>query len=488
MVSGSPLRRRSRVSRLQALDTDMSESETEDTAAETAVGESPRPRRLASTRGLSADERRTNRVTIVHAQSQTTFVVAGLFIASAIVMALVDNRTGWWLPLHLFLLGGVLTTISGATQLLAVPWCSSPAPHTWIVRTQQVLLAAGVILLATSHELDWNATLAAIGGVAILIALALLIGLLNTIRVTGPKDRFYPAIDGYMVALAIGIFGSYAGIRMVTTSVNAQDYQWVRSAHLSTNLLGLVGIIIATTLPYMMATQARMKMSKRATPLAVRSMFAAMTIATLVAGLGMLFQQPAVAGVGYIGYVIALGYSMSLLPILGEKQIRWAGWRIAHLAAGVLWWAGCVVAMAVNAFRDRPIPETVLLVLIIGGFAQILIGSLAYFAPVLRGGGQKGLSNGFRTTRSLLGFIAANVAVVGLAIRSGWLIALGLGVWYFDGVARIAILALGDPNKDDKKEDKSTGNAATSNKPSGSKSSGDNDTVGKPVETAASAD
>lgn len=412
-------------------------------------GGSAKPRRLASTRGLSVDERRTNRVTIVHAQSQTTFVVAGLFIASAVVTALMENRTGWWLPLHLFLLGAVLTTISGATQLLAVPWCSSPAPHTWIVRTQQVLLGAGVVLLATAHELGWNATWAVVGGVAILMALALLIGLLNTIRVTGPKDRFHPAMEGYMVALTLGIFGSYAGIRLATTSVDAQDYQWVRSAHYSTNLLGLVGIIIAVTLPYMMATQARMKMSKRATPLAVRSMFATMTVATLITAFGMLYRHPAVAGVGYVIYVIALAYSMSLQPILGDKQIRWAGWRIAHLAAGVLWWAGCVMAMAVNAFRGDPVPETVLFVLIIGGFAQILIGSLAYFAPVLRGGGQKGLSTGFRTTRSLLGFIAANVAVTGIAFRSGWIVATGIAVWYLDGVIRVAVLALSDPNKDD---------------------------------------
>lgn len=408
------------------------------------------PRRPTSTRGLSVDERRTNRVTIVHAQSQTTFVIAGLFIAAAVVTGLIDNRTGWWLPLHLFLLGGVMTTISGATQLLAVPWCSSPAPHTWIVRTQQVMLAAGVILLAIAHERHWNATWSAVAGTAIIISFALLIGLLNTIRVTGPKDRFYPAMDGYMLALALGIFGSYAGIRMATTSIGAQEYQWVRSAHFSTNLLGLVGIVIATTLPYMMATQARMKMSKRATPLAVRSMFATLALATLLTAFGMLYRHPAVAGVGYVIYIIGIGWSMSLLPILGNKQIRWAGWRIAHLAAGVLWWAGCVAAMAIRAFAGKPIPETILFVLIIGGFAQILIGSLAYFAPVLRGGGQKGLSSGFRTTRSLLGFIAANAAVVGIAFRSGWIVAAGIAIWYIDGVIRIAILALSDSNKDDK--------------------------------------
>lgn len=404
---------------------------------------------LASTRGRSQEDRRKDRVTIVHAQSQTTFVVAAGFIAAAVIAGALGRDGDHWLALHLFLLGGVLTTISGATLLLGVPWCSSPAPHTWAVRTQQILLGAGVVLLAFARERSWPSVWPMIAGTAVLISLAMLIVLLIIVRVTGPKDRFYPAMDGYVAAIVLGILGCYAGILMAMRSLSSPSYPWVRSAHFTTNLLGLVGIIIATTLPYMLATQARMKMSKRATPLNVRASVAALTLATSVSGLAMLFRHPAVAGLGYIAYALALIYSMTLYPVMGEKQIRWAGWRIAHLAAGLAWWLGCLVAMAVKALGGDPVPETVLLVLVIGGFAQILVGSLAYFAPVLRGGGQKGLSTGFRTTRSLPGFIAANVAVVGVMFRLGWVIALAIGFWFLDGAVRAVVLAVSDPNKDD---------------------------------------
>lgn len=404
---------------------------------------------LASTRGRSQEDRRKDRVTIVHAQSQTTFVVAAGFIIAAVLAGALSHKADHWLPVHLFLLGGVLTTISGATLLLGVPWCSSPAPHTWIVRTQQMLLGCGVILLAFAREHSWPHVWLMIAGTAVLVSLAMLIVLLITVRVTGPKDRFYPAMDGYVVAIILGILGCYAGILMAISSISGANYAWVRSAHYSTNLLGLVGLIIATTLPYMLATQARMKMSKRATALNVRASIAALSVATLLAGLGMLFEHPAVAGVGYVIYALALIYSMTLYPVMGEKQIRWAGWRIAHLAAGLAWWLGCLVAMAVKAFGGKPIPETVLLVLVVGAFAQILVGSLAYFAPVLRGGGQKGLSTGFRTTRSLPGFIAANIAVLGVIFHSGWVIAVSIGFWFLDGAVRAVVLAVSDLDKQD---------------------------------------
>ena len=49
-------------------------------------------------------------------------------------------------------------------------------------------------------------------------------------------------------------------------------------------------------------------------------------------------------------------------------------------------------------------------VLVVGGFAQIIVGSLAYLGPVLRGGGHVRLSDGFATTRSATSLVLGNVA------------------------------------------------------------------------------
>lgn len=49
----------------------------------------------------------------------------------------------------------------------------------------------------------------------------------------------------------------------------------------------------------------------------------------------------------------------------------------------------------------------------IGGYAQILVASLAYLGPVLRGGGHRRLTEGFAITGSWPSLAAGNIAAVG---------------------------------------------------------------------------
>jgi nitrite reductase (NO-forming) len=51
----------------------------------------------------------------------------------------------------------------------------------------------------------------------------------------------------------------------MASGLEAPPVARVRAAHLTLNLLGLVGLVIAGTLPFFTATQARVKMSARAT-------------------------------------------------------------------------------------------------------------------------------------------------------------------------------------------------------------------------------
>ncbi|HRD99682.1 MAG TPA: hypothetical protein PLV68_00185, partial [Ilumatobacteraceae bacterium] len=57
--------------------------------------------------------------------------------------------------------------------------------------------------------------------------------------------------------------------------------------------------------------------------------------------------------------------------------------------------------------------------LVIGGFAQILVASLAYLGPVLRGGGHRRLSAGFAITRSWTSLAAGNAAALAALTGSG---------------------------------------------------------------------
>jgi hypothetical protein len=99
-----------------------------------------------------------------------------------------------------------------------------------------------------------------------------------------------------------------------------------------------------------------------------------------------------------------------------------------------------VAATAVDAAADRVVfGDRWLVVLVVAGYAQILWGSLAYLLPMLRGGGHERLAEGFATTRSWLGFAAANVAGLCAATEQPTAVtAVVIAAWVLDSTWRAA--------------------------------------------------
>lgn len=386
-----------------------------------------------------AGDQQARRIAIVHHQTRPTLVVAAAFTAAAAVALVVPHRTGLWLPLHLFLVGGLLTAISGATQYLAVTWSAGPPPSGALVGTQRVVLVAGVLGLAAGRELDAPPAFLGAAGTAVIAALVLLGVSLVRIRSTGKLDRFRAALDGYLVAVGFGLAGCGVGI-LLASGMAADRADGIRTAHLTANLLGLVGIVIAATLPSMTATQVRAKMARRATPRARRSATGLLAAATALACAGALGDRPTVTSLGYGLYVVGIAVTVWLCPPIRLRQVRWAGSRLGFLSMGVLWWAGTTTALAVTAARGRTPSTELLLALVVGGYAQILAGSLAYLAPVLRGGGHVRLTAGFRLTRSPLALAAANVAAFGMLTGIPVVTTVGLAIWLVDTAVRTALL------------------------------------------------
>lgn len=90
----------------------------------------------------------TARVTIVQGQARAALRLAAAFAVAATTAMVVPHRTGAWLPLHLFLVGSVLLSISDAARLFAVTWSAGePADHR-LVAAQRWLLATGAAGLA----------------------------------------------------------------------------------------------------------------------------------------------------------------------------------------------------------------------------------------------------------------------------------------------------------------------------------------------------
>lgn len=390
----------------------------------------------------SPPDRIATRVADAHAQARRTLAASGVFAVASPVAAVVPHDTGPWLPLHLLLVGALLAAISGATQLLAVSWSTAPAPSDPLAIGQRWCIVIGAIAVAGGRELDAPA-ITGTGAAVVGVGLALLAVILLGVRRDAATDRFAPAIETYLAAVACGILG--VGLGAAVAAGDPADW-WVRlrGAHLALNVFGLVGLVIAGTLPFFVATQARMKMSSRATPARLRAGGGALLAATALTALGHLLERPGLAGIGLLAYAFGLLAVVATLPRPRRRQLDWAGPRLVQLATGLGWWLAATALLALHELADAgPGEVPALRALAVGGFAQILVASLAYFGPVLRAGGHRRLAAGFATTRSWFGLAAGNVAAALLLADREAAAVVVLAAWAFDTAARAARLALG---------------------------------------------
>ncbi|MEP6623396.1 MAG: hypothetical protein ABJC79_03060 [Acidimicrobiia bacterium] len=380
------------------------------------------------------------RVAVVQRQARSTLVLAAGFAVAAAAALLVPHHTGAWLPLHLFLVGTLLLAISAATQLFAVTWAAGPPPSDRAAAVQRWSLALGAALLAVARDLHWPRGVLGVGGVSVLVALVLLGISLRLIVAGGVQRRFDEAAHAYLAALASGFIGCALGIAMAI-GLDSPMYARVRAAHLTFNLLGLVGLVIAGTLPFFAATQARVKMASRASPRAQRVVLSGLATSLGATAVGFLVGSSTVATFGLGGYAVFVIGIAALMPPIRMKQLRWAGPRLLQLGAGVSWWAGSAITLAWQARHGGGVfTPTVVAVLVVGGYAQILASAVAYLGPVLRAGGHQRLTAGFRTTRSWFGLGAANVAAVAFVVGAPGIAVVAIVLWVVDTAGRAALL------------------------------------------------
>lgn len=376
------------------------------------------------------------RVVAVRRQAKATLATALVFAAAAPVAAVVPHDTGRWLPLHLFLAGALLLAVSGATQFFAVTWSAGPSPSDRLARTQRLLLAAGAGGVVAAREGGIEPGVV-VSGAAVLAALVLLgRSLVATVR-PAVQRRFDAALGWYLAALVLGVAGISLGIALGAGALTGPAAGRARDAHAVLNVLGLVGLVIAGTLPFFVATQAKMRMSERRNRQGRPR--AAMAGGTVIAAAGLLFAAPRIAGAGLALYLAGLVLLVPALPRPGRRQLEWAGPRLLQLGAGLAWWAGALVAATVCALAGRtPLPPPVLMALVVGGYAQIFAASLAYLGPVLSAGGHERLARGFATTGSWPGLVAGNAAAVALVAGGPWqpVAVLVIGAWAADVIGR----------------------------------------------------
>ena len=271
-----------------------------------------------------------------------------------------------------------------------------------------------------------------VGGLVLLGAL-----LLATVR-RRVERRFDVAVAAYVTALAAGVAAAGLGVTMAVGTPSPE----LRAAHVTLNLLGLVGLVIGGTLPFFAATVGRTRMAPCARRLGLALVLCWQAGAVGVAAAGLASGAGPVAGTGLGCYAAGVAAVVAMLPRPTRRQLRWAGPRLLALWAGAGWWAAAVSVSAAEAWSGdgAALAGRWLLVLVVAGYLQVMWGSLAYLLPMLRGGGHERLGQGFATTRSWVGLGAANVAGLALAVAAPRVAAAAMAVWFVDAAGRAAAI------------------------------------------------
>lgn len=379
-----------------------------------------------------------DRVPRSQAQARATLRVALCFVGAAPLAW--GAGAAAWLPLHLFLAGGLVLAISGVSLMLTVTWSAAPAPPDRAVTLQRWCIAAGAAGVAAGRELELGSAVVGVAGTIHLAGLALLGVLLVTTVRRGVERRFDPAVVAYVAALLAGTAGVGIGVGMGVGHPTVQ----LRAAHVVLNLLGLVGLVVGGTLPFFAATVGRARMAGQATRRRLMVVAGWQATAVAVSAVALVRDAGAVASAGLAAYACGIAAVVWLMPRPTRRQLQWAGPRLIGLWAGAAWWAGAVTATAVAATRhDVVLGGGWLPALVVAGYAQILWGSLAYLLPMLRGGGHERLGEGFAATRSWTGLVAANTAGVAFLASAPAVAAAAVAVWVVDAGVRARRVGFG---------------------------------------------
>lgn len=389
---------------------------------------------------MRVEPSRQTRVVESHNIARAAFLGALFFAIVTIGWALVVLSAGgsWWGPMHAFLAGTVLLAISGASQMFTITWSSTRPPSGRTTATQRWLLILGTATMLVGVTVNWD-PLTWIGAAAIVASLAVLAFSITGAVRRSLLRRFDLSARFYLAAFGAGIVGVSLGA-IIGTGTAGAAFPELRLAHSHLNLIGLVGLTIVGTIPTLLPTTAyRRAVSGREAIVALWLGRAGV----LLIGVGIWRSE--LVGVGTI--LVGLSGGTILVGILvrlweeGRQKLAFL-----QITAGTIWlvaWAisdGIQVASTGQMYRFGGWTGAA----VVAGVGQVLLGSVGYLLPVLKG-------SPFEHSRAVMArwpwlpLLAANGA--GACIAAGW--AFGAvaitSTWLVDFGVRVLGVARGTP-------------------------------------------
>jgi nitrite reductase (NO-forming) len=296
-------------------------------------------------------------------------------------------RLGWWVPLHLALLGAVSVAISGAMQnFVAALTATGSAPRSTVL-VQFSLTNTGAALIVAGRTSDIPGLVAA-GGTVFLSGILLLGFIVLRARQRALHLRHRIPVAMYGSAVACVLVGAVIGTLLGTGAVSdPQTLLDLRSAHMVVNVLGWVSLTIAGTLITLLPTVLRVRMP--AWHGDVTAALFVFGVASTATGLALGVTALAVAGgvafaAGVAGLLVMVRRVLSKprtwpVPVSAKHLLLALAW----ITAGALWQVGAQIRGA-EWFAGA---DDLFVVVFVGGWVlQALLGAWQYLLPMSRPG------------------------------------------------------------------------------------------------------
>lgn len=292
--------------------------------------------------------------------------------------------TGWWLPLHMALLGAVTQAIAGGQLMFSATLGLSRGPSRRTAVTQLVLLNAGAALVVTGRLAGETAVLVT-GASVVTMTAGWVVWEVHRMWRLSVNRRFSVTGTFYRLAGASLLLGASIGAALGAGAFDdAESYVAHRAVHMTLNVLGWAGMTIAgtavTLLPTVLHVRAPSVRTTRAVPWL---MFGGLT--TMAAG--ATFETYWVAGAGMASYAAGLAlFGVYVAAVLATTRRRKIPVAALHLVAALGWCAVTATGLVITgASGDFGAARDLVVVGGAAGFAfQALLGAWSFLLPSMR--------------------------------------------------------------------------------------------------------
>jgi nitrite reductase (NO-forming) len=291
---------------------------------------------------------------------------------------------GWWLPVHLAMLGAASQAIVGGQLMFTTTLGLSRGPK----RSQSLLqlslmnIGAGLVVGGRVWDEQW---LLAIGASVFVVTVGWVSLQVHLLWRRSINRRFAIAGTFYRLAGLSILFGASIGAALgIGAFDDPSSYVAHRGVHMTLNLLGWAGLTIVgtavTLLPTILHVRAPQLRMVRATPWL---MFGG--LAVLSAGATLTQNVISLVGIAFYGLGLA-GFAVYLRQVLSTARRRRVPTAALHVVAALSWLLVTTVVVAVSFGRgDASLTHDVLVVGGVVGFVfQALIGAWSFLLPSTR--------------------------------------------------------------------------------------------------------